>query len=291
MRRAALALLGGMLVAIPPAMARHDETPIIDISAYTLRENEWRLGIWRFDYGITDTIQIGTIPLAWTIPIPSSSDDESTSDDDPKWKLLSVKNANAKWTFFDDGAWAASVGIGIAALDPKDLSDDPPTDEPITMIPLNFTGTYREGPWSFHLGLGFTKISGEASDVVASSEDTEYDAVAAVSTGVLLPAVEWRLGPVFALTLESKIKLYQETPAEGSVRYRAPNGRYELEVFAAANSIEDEPRRAITLSGYWSWDTFNLVLGLTRGHFAIPVANIWTDEVVTYPAVDAFWRF
>jgi hypothetical protein len=55
-------LMSGALAA--PVNAYHDQKQfIVTDTAYTLREDEWRLGLWRVDYGFWDDFYVGTYTL------------------------------------------------------------------------------------------------------------------------------------------------------------------------------------------------------------------------------------
>jgi hypothetical protein len=62
---AALLVLLPLLLLTPPARAAVDEKhPIVEDTAYTLRQYEWKIGIHESAFGITDRLQVGTYLVA-----------------------------------------------------------------------------------------------------------------------------------------------------------------------------------------------------------------------------------
>ncbi|MEZ4467772.1 MAG: hypothetical protein R3F43_25840 [bacterium] len=63
-----------------------------------------------------------------------------------------------------------------------------------------------------------------------------------------------------------------------------------IDVYGTANAEVEGAKGNISLSAFWSWETFNLRLG-AGGHFAVPVVNVFVPVVTWAPVVDMFWRF
>ena len=265
MTRCALALLLAW-----PAMATHDtDGPVTDYSAYTLRAWETRVGPGRLELGLTDTINVGL--LDWFF-------------------LLGVRNVHGKWRVLDGDNWAASLELGVANFNAQRLSDGN-TDAQIWIIPFEAMGTWRKNAFSYNFGLGYTLVRTVAG--VETEQDTEAAAALDVSVGYVHPSVEWRLGPVFALVLESRIGLFQQGSADGKTEFTTEDGRTTVEVFANADADLSGGASLVnaSLSGMWSWNHFNLRAGLGYGHYSLPGIDLFIPVAIPYPELALFWRF
>ena len=210
--------------------------------------------------------------------------------------LLRIFNVDAKYTVHDGGSWAFGVGAALFSLNPDNYDIDTGSDEPIVMVPLRATGSYTHESLSFHLGVSYCKVSGEANAIFEEDEtggsEMAVEGVAAVSTAALHPAVEWRLGPVFALVAEANIKLYAAASGDANETLVLEGGRLTIEAYQAADASLSEGARAnVVLSGFWSWPHFNLKTGLLYGHYNLPMVNFFMDERIVFPELDLYWRF
>ena len=139
-------VLGMGTLAPHVALADHTlEDPITDMTAYTLHDDEWRVGLWKVEYGVTDTISVGTytLPLAaYLLPVP-----------------FTVGSATAKWSFWQsqqkDNQLAGGVRLGFYSVGFAERSD-----LRMNIIPVELVGSYRRHVgMSLHGGLIFTKVS------------------------------------------------------------------------------------------------------------------------------------
>ena len=95
-RGARLSLLTAILLGAVPASAYHTfDEPLIDDSAYTLRQAEFRAGFLSLEGGVTDFLTVSTMPVGW---------------------LFKVPNLRAKLGLYDDGRVALGVDAGFATI-------------------------------------------------------------------------------------------------------------------------------------------------------------------------------
>ncbi len=267
MRRTIL-LTAALLAAAPSAHAWQDTEPATDWSALTLHQNEWRMGLFRGQYGILEPLQIGTQWLPW---------------------LLKVPNVDLKWTVWSDRTWSASVSGAFFTVNAQDFDKDA-EDIQFTMVPIELTGSWRGDALAAHLRLSYTvvKTTGDAS---VESADTDIKGVAAVSTGALGLSGEWHLSRSFALVTELAASIYQDAKATGESSSQI-DPRTTLELHAGGSADLKSGRLANgTLSAFWSWATFNLKLGLGYGNYQVPTLHLFAGDPVVFPDLDMFWRF
>ncbi|MCB9548807.1 MAG: hypothetical protein H6706_23630 [Myxococcales bacterium] len=267
MKRALPGLLGLLLVAGPAAAYHDPETPATDYSIYTLKPWELRLGLFAAELGLLESVQVSTYPLFW---------------------LVKVKNAQIKWRPWESGGRGVSLELGIFSLDLADFVDEQEAgkDYPqFKVVPFNLVGSSRHDDFTFNAGLSFTWVN-----FSGTVDSADLEAVGGASTVMFRPAIEYRLSRTFALVAEGRVKIYERYSGRVVTTYTI-DADSEVDVVGSAGAEVDGPKGNVGLSAYWSWATFNLRLGLTYGHIAVPVVNVFIPQVSVFPIVDAFWRF
>ncbi len=266
MRWAGLAVCA--LLAAPAAATHDDEGPVTDYSAWTLRKLEFRVGPGRVEAGVIDPVDLGTLTWLW---------------------YLKVANVHAKYRFLSGKDWALSAALGVGTINAKRLGEGN-QDAQIWIIPTELVGTWRTGPLSSNLGLGFT-VTRTAADLNTDS-DADVAAALAVSVGYLHPTFEWRLGPVFALFLESRIALFEQVAGGAETVTVSDDGRTTIEVYGDGTAgLLDGFTGNATIGGFWSWPHFNLRAGFGYGHYVVPGVNLFVTKALPYPDFSVFWRF
>lgn len=252
------------------AQARHtDETRVTDYSAYTLAQWELRLGPFRSAVGIFDSVELG---LNTTLT------------------AIGIVNLYVKWTPWTRGRWAVAVQAGVAQADETLLpGEGEPTDGreifTATAVPLELVGSYRTEQSSYHLGLVATPIesSGELP------ESLNFDGAGAYSTVLVQATWEWRLSDVTAVVVQGRAKLSERVAANGSTRVDLDEDSFAVIHGSGGGEILGA-KGSLTVSGYWSWDTFNLRAGIGYGHYTLPVVNVFLAPG-TIPELAMYWRF
>ncbi len=268
-------LVALLVLASAPAGATHDpQSPVTDYSAYTLRDGEIRMGPGRLEYGLFDTLDLGTLSWLWYIGLLPA--------------VPAVRNLHAKWRFLDGESWALAATLGVGNLDLSGLGDEG-TSAQVWLVPLELLGSWRTDDFTWNLGLGYTLTRSQAD---ASNDDSTLGALLDLSVGYVHPTVEWRLGPVLALVLESRIKLFQTLAAGGATEFETADGRTKIEVFGNAKTAVGEGFLGnVSLSCLWSWPHVNLRAGLGYGHYAVPGLHLFFTETAVFPELGIFWRF
>lgn len=257
-----------VLTAALPAQAYVDRDPATDWSAETLHRNEWRLGLFRLQYGIIDSLQVGTQLLPW---------------------FLKVSNLDLKWTVWSSGPWSVGLGGGLFSLKLQDFDEDA-ADVRFYAVPVELTGSWRQDAFSLHLRGSYTAVKTDAEEAL-DAEDYDLGGVAAVSTGSVGLAAEWRTSPTFAWVLESRLSVFQDASASAETGTQV-DPRTRVDFYANADAdLSDGTKANATLSAFWSWDSFNLKLGLLYGHYSVPTLHLFFGDPVWVPEFDLFWRF
>ena len=252
-----------------PAHAWHDKQPATDYSASVLLDGEMRLGLFKAGFGLTDWLQLETYTVPW---------------------LLRVANLSAKAAVWRPGDWTFALELGLMSWNPKNLpgASEDAVDVPVVGVPLTAHATWHPAPELRLSGaLGYTVTKVDASDV----SDADLSAVGAVSTGRAALSLEYRFGRVFAAVLEGHVMLYESIRADGSVTTELDE---DTTVTTYADSDVDlgkALRGLATLSGMWSWQEFNLRVGLGYGHYRVPMISFFVPEPFVVPELALFWRF
>lgn len=274
----ALLLVASMLC---PALAE-DTTRLrtTDGHAYTLDSNEFRLGVWTFEYGVLDIAEIGTAPL-----------------------LLAVKVTNifTKIRLYKNGPLALSVSGSYLNLNTADLElkqkdadgnvkAEPNLDLFSAFGALNGSWRDRESTYSASLMFAQSGVVGNAGDA------GDFEGALIGTTGSLQLTYQYLFSPTFALELGTHIALLER--ADVDLNASQPLGsedppRATLEVYGAAQADMTENRKAnISTSILWNYGTFNLKAGLMYGYLRIPFTGMFLPgKKRTMPLVDLYWRF
>ena len=142
---------------------------------------------------------------------------------------------------------------------------------------------------SLSLGAIFARVG--LTDIAAGS-DVDLRGVVNGTTGLLRPTAQWRLSKTTALVLEAQLRLFQTIQADAGRQDRL-NSRVTIDTYAGGSIKMDEGMPAnISAAFHWSYDHFNLKLGLQHGYFSIPLAGFFIEaEKITIPVIDLYWRF
>jgi len=261
-----------LLVSTGEAAAYHnDKQKVTEDTAYTLDDGEIRLGLWKFEYGLLDDLDIGTVLPIW---------------------FIKLANFNLKYEFWHDDTWAFAAKTGLAWLDVGSLaaasdSKDPP-EAMFFIIPFEVFGTYRfTDDLSLSLSSLFSKVA-----IDGSYDAEDFQGAVAVTNLQLTSTFEWRVSQVTALLLHARYLTYQD--ASGSTMLNLhPDDFTTIKVVGAAKSDAVDVANAVSLlaSVVFSWDTFNLRLGLGYGNYSVPVVNFVLNQKLPFPDLSVYWRW
>lgn len=257
-----------------PALAYHTPTErVTDDSAYTLNRRELRIGLWKIEYGLLDSLTLGTYPLIW---------------------LFKVANLSAKYEYVLNDRWSFGTRLSLARLDLQRLNEDSPPAALYT-IPFELWASRRFGDrLSLSAGAIFSKVgvSGATEGEAQHDVDNSLEGAAAVTNLQLATTFEWRITRVTALQLHGRWLAYQDATASSTITLH-PDEYTTVEVVAAAETDAVDVANAFSVlpSFIFSWNTFRLRLGLGYGNFNVPVINFVIPTRTLIPDFDLYWRW
>ncbi|MCB9554219.1 MAG: hypothetical protein H6705_20510 [Myxococcales bacterium] len=265
----ALLVASALLLTPGPAAAWHDrDAPVTDYSAETLRNDEWRIYLGTLvEYGLTDDWEIGT----------------TTGLD-----LVTFFNVTSKYTVWRGDTFAFAASAGLYTISPSVFGGP---DVQLWLVPVSLYGSWREpaGDYSAHLALNYTNLTTAGS---GSVESVEIDGVLEGVTINLVPTFEWRRSRSFAWVFQSTISLLQAGRAGGDSTFESDDGRTRLDVYGEGTVRTGAFAFGnVSASAYWSWESFNLRLGLGYGHVELPLVGLLFDQVLVQPEFNMYWRF
>ena len=266
-----LALFTGHLVSASPARARHSEKlRITKDTAYNLPAGEIRVGMWEVYYGIIDELMVSTVHFP---------------------NLIRLYNANLKWRIWQSDPWAVSASLGVWRLDFQQPPFNLETPLVLTLVPFETVGSYRfNHTWTLSSGFIFTNVSAQGSDGDASED--ALNGAAAVDNAQYTLTLEWRWSEVTALVFSYRHLLYQGVT--GKVDAEMNVDEYTTVKFVAgldSDVAEFGGASSVVSSFVWSWDSFNLRVGLGWGNWSIPGINFVIPEAIPCPDLDMYWIF
>lgn len=266
------ATLALALALTTPADAWHDrDAPPTGYSAEALRSGEWRIyPSTLIEYGVLDGLELGTVPALY---------------------FVSLYNAQAKGTLWRDDSFAVALSAGVFTLDPNDIRDDWPSLR-VWLVPVGLHGSYRSPTGEFGAHLALRYATATTNGTVSADDSFEADALLDGSSLVLSPTFEWRTSRSFAWVFEAALSLWQSGQASGGGTYRTDDGRTTVEVFGDGSiSTGAFAYGNVSASAFWSWETFNLRLGLGYGHYDFPLVGLFWVNPSFFPELNLFWRF
>ncbi len=200
---------------------------IEEISAFTLRAEELKIGPTAVRYGILGQLQLGT---GFAL------------------NIFGALNADLKWRIYDGGAIAVGVSGGVVHYDPDALGVEQ-TDFTVTAIPLELVATLvADDSVQVHL---------RANALLAKPERQAPDSVLRIQrylgpVGKLAAEVglEWRLSSHFALLVD----------------YAVPAVMHDRALLYAAEDPDDVvAMMSVTSSLLGTFETFNFRVGVGFG--------------------------
>jgi hypothetical protein len=252
-----------------PARAYHDdEQSVVIDTAHTLRENEWRLGIWRVDYGFLDEFYLGTHTLPW---------------------LVAMANLHARYRFLSDNDLELSVSLGLYWLDLKKTRylskplKETSSDAVFVILPAELGGTYRfDEMFSLTVAPVFTAVA-----LSGNYNADEFEGAGAVTNLQLTTTLEVRFTRVTALFAHARFLAYQHVRADTVLQL----DDYTTAELHAGADINVQNAWSLTLSSVFSWEMFNFRVGVGYGNFNVPPINFVLPLRLPYPELDLYWRF
>lgn len=270
-KRHLLAVAAGLalLLAANPSWARHTEQQRLALdNAYTLRDGDLRVGLWKVQWGALDSLTLGSHIWPW---------------------LLRTPNAHLRWRIWEEGSLALGIEAGFFSMNLRSFSQDAPD--------LRFLVLPTEGYASWRLSPDWTVSGGFVSALVRTDGEVEAKAgdgnvVAAVSNFQLSGTLEWRLSEVTALVFNARYLVAQQTAGSASSSFKVDDYT-TVEVVGTGDSDALDFGGAASLgsSVVWSWDSFHLRLGLVMGNYTVPGVNFVLPGRTVIPDLDLYWIF
>lgn len=255
------------------ARARADhsaEEHITDETAWTLEgDKAWRLGIFKAAVTAWDRVTLATYVVPWVVAAP---------------------NAQLKWRFYSSGAWHWAVQAGFVRWTGSNLDtggDDAPEFSVGSFELLQSTELGARHQLSHD--LIFTAVRGRAE---IEGDGLSGGGVAGVSNLQYVASYEYRFSRHLAVVVSGRLELARVIAAQ--TRLTAQPDEFTTIEFvgdARAERLSRGGAYSIVPSLVWSWQTFNLRLGLGYGHFNVPVVNFMLAEPTVVPDLDLYWTF
>jgi hypothetical protein len=272
--------LAGLLLAVSPGV-HAEQRPgqeRIDYTAYTLRHNEFSVGLGSAAYGVLDQVTVGTYVLPWlAFPLLDAP----------------IATGYVKVRDWFAGPVAVSLRGTFAYLDATQLSSklwkNASTRAGLFVVPLELSASWRMGSvvsqsvqlsW-VHVGLGGTMPGNTDVDVGLGGAST-------VTSGSISALTEWRVSRVVALTLRGTLLLgLSDIVVQADYAHRDTRVNARLGADANYPPVVGNVIPGIALS----WSHVNLHLGLGLGSNWLPIVGIPTRQVTLVPDADFYVRF
>lgn len=183
-----------------------------------------------------------------------------------------------------------ALSAGVFTTNPSYFADHLP-DVQLYCVPVGLFGTWRtaDGDLGLHAAVHYV-VAGTSGEATVG-EALDIGGAIQGSTLRLASVLEWRRSRSFAWVVEGSILLSQSAEGQAKTTYTYDEGRTTVDVYGDASLSDDRVRGNASLSAYWSWESFNLRLGLGYGHLELPFVGLLFDQVVIQPEINLYWRF
>lgn len=260
-------LLAG--VGVTHAEFSKTERNVVD-TAEVLRDGEKRLGLMRWDYGVTERLQLGT----YTLPYLAAAIPE----------VGPIVNLSGKYRLYrsDDKGWVISTTIALFTAPSAKTGD------------FQLTHFYLHSTWhwetlSLSTTAGVTKFIGDVPQFDLGG--TPVDIAGNAAFGQFHTQLEWRRSATFAWLFEGRWSVNDSVSAENETRFQTPDGRTRVRLRGSATAEKFDKRQQVSASAMWSWDTVNLRLGLVSGDLHLPAIKVLIPADGATPVIDFYLRF
>jgi len=253
------------------ASAYHtDDDHITDDTAWTLKgPKNFRLGLYKASATIADRVVVGTYIWPW---------------------LARTASAFAKWRFLSLGPTEWAVEGGLFHLDTASFDGTGPNAPVFNIGTATLSGT---------LELGDHQISNNLiGTAVRAKGEIDEDTLGGAGEGGLsnlqyVLAYEYRVSRSFALVVTGRYQILQVLAGQTSFTSR-PDDYTSIEVVAAASDdhiVNFRYALSVIPALAWSWENFNLRLGVGYGNFNVPGINFMIEQRTLIPELDLYWTF
>ncbi len=270
-----LAVCLALCLAPRRAHAYHtDKDRIIDFTAYTLNQNQFRLGLFSFEYGIIDQIMVGTYTIPWVAYAFTGK---------------TMVNGFVKVQPLNIGKFAMSLRGTVFYINAQDLTILDVFEHgnvKATFLPMTAAASYAfNNTWGLTLEGTFVKVFGNAN---ANIQTSDFKGSGAQDNLQLATQLEWRVSRVVALTLRGRWVPWASATALESTVTLDSGGKLEL---SAAATIPITNAWAVIPGIALSWGVFNLEVGLGYGNIFLPGVGLVTGNKYPAPELDIYARF
>ena len=273
LRRLCAAATASALLALSGAAAAYhtDDDHITDDTAWTLSgDKSFRLGVFKGSFTVADRLEVGTYVLPWAALAPS---------------------VFAKVRFLSLGPSQWAVEGGLFHVDTGVFARSEPTAPVFTIGTLTLASTLRLAPHhQLSNNLVGTLVHGTGRIEDSTLEGTGEGALTNLQ---YVGAYEYRISRTLALVITGRYRLLQVLEAESDFTAR-PDDYTSVDVELAARGdqiINFSYAFSIIPALAWSWESFNLRLGVGYGNFNVPGVNFMIDKRTPIPEFDLYWTF
>lgn len=253
------------------AAAYHsDDDHITDDTAWTLKgPKNYRLGLYKASATIADRVVLGTYLWPW---------------------LARTASLFAKWRFLSLGPteWAAEAGF--FRLDTAAFDRTGPNAPVFTIGTASVINSLELGDHQLSNNLIGTVVNLKGE---IDAETLGGTAQGGASNLQYVLAYQYRASRTLALVVTGRYQIFQVLGGQASFTSQ-PDDYTSIEVVAAGSDdriVNFRYAFSVIPALAWSWENFNLRLGLGYGNFNVPGINFMTRERFVIPELDLYWTF
>jgi hypothetical protein len=252
-RRVAVTVLGLALAWSARAGAQADEPPRLDeYTAFTVKDDQIKLGLLAFEYGLTDWFSIGTDTPAWAARAFVS---------------IFAPNLHLKLTFLAHERWRLTGQVGGYIADVTGTNNAQGT---VYAVPLSLLlSTKLADKWWTHFegNYNFTHVDG-----TGSANRFNIDGAVSTESAQVGAMLEFRPIPKLAITLRGR---YQAWMSPLSIRGESQLDPYTRADLRAEMTPRYEHPYTVVASVSYFWKHVHARVGGGYGTYFLQGANLY----------------
>ncbi|HKU40419.1 MAG TPA: hypothetical protein VJR89_19795 [Polyangiales bacterium] len=250
----------------------------IDFTAYTLRQNEFLIGVGAAAYGVVDEVTVGTYVLPW-FAFP--------------WLRAPIASGYLKLRDWFDAPVTVALRGGFVYFNADAISarlaDNASTQIGFLALPIELSASWRiqsSVSQSLQLGWVHARVQGEMPP--ETNVDIGLGGISSATSVSVGSLTELRVSRVVALTLRGTLLL-----GLSDINVR---GRYERNGTRVAAQLGATAKGPAVVGNLipgvaFSWSHVNLQLGIGVGSNWLPYVGLPTQIVTVVPDADFYVRF
>lgn len=260
----------GVLASPVGAEPRHDANfRVTEDTADTLPKQSVRVGLFKWQYGVFDSLMVGTYTVPW---------------------VVALANFQLKYRYFDDPHWSAAIEMGVGRLDVTRLRpfETHPGDAIIVVSSVEPSLSYR--PHDRVVLSATIPMSKISVDGTVNTKAFEGVLEGAVDNLQLTATMGWKVSSELSLWIHGRYLALQHIYGDTEATYHPdPYTRIVIHADARTTWLSLGDTWSVLPQAALSFGSFHVRAGIGYGNWNISPVNFVLPQKGLIPQLDAFF--